>query len=290
MGGMLSKRWLYGLLGAGLGVADIVLLRVFDVAIEHNGVDVGWALMALFSVSLGGLGFAVGRLSEAKAELHAAQEELVATRALAQMGRMAANVAHEVRNPLGVIRSSAALMAESLPPEAERDAVMEESAQASAFIIEEVDRLDAYVGRILAVARPLAPERGPVALDHAVARAARLADLPCTVQGHARSIHADEELLVRLLLGLLRNAQEAGASTATVTLRDGDPVVVQVQDDGPGLSAADAAHAFEPFFTTKATGTGLGLAQARRIAEAHGGALVWDHGSAFVLTLPRESP
>jgi two-component system sensor histidine kinase HydH len=287
---MVSKRWLYGLLGAGVGVTDIVLLRVFDVVIEHNGVDVGWALMALFSVSLGGLGFAVGRLSEAKAELQTAQHELVATRSLAQMGRMAANVAHEVRNPLGVIRSSAALIAEALPPETERDATTQESAQASAFIIEEVDRLDAYVGRILRFARPLAPQRGPVGIDQVTARAARLAELPCTVQGACQPIHADEELLVRLLLGLLRNAHEAGATHVTVDLRDGDPLVVQVRDDGPGLSPEDAAHAFEPFFTTKATGTGLGLAHARRIAEAHGGTLTWDHGSAFVLTLPRDAP
>ncbi len=288
------------LAGASLGLFDTALIIALGVEMQAAGYTVTLPVMALFTVTYGALGFVIGRLLEAQAQLRAdretirgqvqaleaAQERLVQSEKLAALGRMAASVAHEVRNPLAVIRSSAALLGEDLPPGGD-------AAEAASFITGEVDRLDAYVTRILDHARPLSLDRGPVQLDEICRQATlRCADLTTAeISGAAPALVGDADLLVRLVLGLLTNAVQAGARRVELVLGgEARGAWLEIRDDGPGIPSAERAQIFEPFFTTRAQGTGLGLAIARRIAEAHGGTLELRARSApgalFCLTLP----
>jgi two-component system sensor histidine kinase HydH len=262
--------------------------------------------MVFFTLSFAAFGHLVDRLLIAGKQLAAeretialqvvalreAQNRLVQAEKLASLGRMAASVAHEVRNPLGVIRSSASLLAEGL---ADGD---EDAAVATRFIVDEVDRLDGYVGRILSYAAPLVPEQRELRLAEVVERAGTLAGphldgVELVVQGEAPVVRGDAELLVRAVLGMLVNAAQAGAKRVEAVLGGAGEAVLELRDDGGGVPPQHRAQLFEPFFTTKAKGTGLGLALARRIAEAHGGTLELVDGpqTCLRLSLPtQEAP
>ena len=262
-----------------MGAVDGLLMKALGIDILMAETDVTWPVMAVFAASFGGFGWAVGRLSEVTDQLRLQQARLVESEKLASIGRMAAGVAHEVRNPLGVMRSSAELIAEGLPPEDLTDACR--------FIVEEVDRLDAFVGRVLDLSRPIPPSDRWEPCDRVVRRAATLAQEHL---GEATvSIDTGEgqlpELFDRVLLGLFVNASQAGATRISVR---GDPQLLRISDDGPGVPEELREQVFEPFFTTKARGTGLGLAMARRLVEAHGGRLSLGAGSTFLIHLGRE--
>jgi len=288
--------WYGALAGLLLGASDYLWLRLSGVQMRLEAYDVTLAVMLFFGLSFAGLGYAMGKLMLARARasedaalireqyeaLQASQARLVQAEKLAGLGRMAAGVAHEVRNPLGVIRSSASLIREGLGDGGDADL-----AEASEFIVAEVDRLDGFVRSVLNFSRPLAPELAAVDASAVVDRALALASGQL---GEARvdvelggttapPVRADPDLLVQLLMGLLVNAGEAGGQRVTVRAgAAGGAAWFEVADDGPGVAQGDEARLFEPFFTTKAAGTGLGLAMASRIAQAHGGRLELTHG------------
>jgi signal transduction histidine kinase len=276
-----SRRpWVGAVLGLLLGATDFACLHL-------AGFELPWFVMAFFTVSFAGFGHALWLLLDARDKLRASAAALedshrraAHSEKLAAIGRLAAGVAHEVRNPLGVIRSSAALVLEDMPEETDNH-------RAARFIVEEVDRLNAVVTALLDYARPLAPRRRPV----------ELAELLATVEPLVRdglrhkrgrleagadpgvdttALRGDPDLLAQLVYGLALNSVEAIGDGGRIELRlrrIGERVELLVRDDGPGVAPEHAARLFEPFFTTKKTGTGLGLATAARIAEAHGGEL-----------------
>jgi two-component system, NtrC family, sensor kinase len=225
------------------------------------------------------------------AALREHQEKLVRSEKLAGIGRLAAGVAHEINNPLGVILGYAKLLRRKA------DAGVAEDL---GVIEEETLRAKEIVEGLLDLSRPLpAPDR-PVDLrllaDDVVSRLrdAKLLDgVEVAVNGGGRAPgHAEK--LRQVLVNLVRNAAEAAGAGGRVAVRlaerDGE-VEVEVEDSGPGIPDAARAKLFEPFFTTKPRGTGLGLAVSRAIARAHGGELsAADRASAggarFVLTLP----
>ncbi len=305
------------LIGAAVGLA----LGVVDTAVFAL-LDVGeWLIPAMglvFTANLALLGFLLGRLALAGAraevdartirsqyeELESSHAAVVQAEKLAAIGRMAAGVAHEVRNPLGIIRSSASLVAEDLPPEAV------DARRANTFIIEETDRLEGMIRALLAFSRPAQAQLQIMNPTEAADRALRLVrrqlergdvhlreelpDLP--------GVSGDEDLISQLIFGLIVNAAEVLPEGGAVVVRGGADeaeVWLEVADDGPGVPDADAQRIFEPFYTTKATGTGLGLPVATRIAEAHQGRLELrpaagigpqGAGACFRLSLPRATP
>lgn len=207
--------------------------------------------------------------------------------ALARMGAM---VAHEIRNPLGVIRGSAELIrargGTALPP-ADRDALLD--------ILGEADRLRRLTDDFLDLARDPAIAPAPLDVSAVAGEAARTVSrshgsLAVHLEGDVRA-HADPARLHQVLSNLLVNAAQAGARNAWVRadVHEGTARIV-VRDDGPGIDPTVRPRLFEPFATGRAEGTGLGLALSRRIVERHGGTLrllgVPAPGAAFELRLP----
>jgi two-component system sensor histidine kinase HydH len=306
------------LLGAAagfvLGLFDTWLLTLLGVEMRLGAHDAAPLVALWFASSCTLLGFVAGRLALARARLREDAETIrrqqaalaVSERAafenekLAAIGRLAAGIAHEVRNPLGVIRASAAMVREHFAP-------ADDSYRACGFILDEIDRLDGLIASLLAFARPTALRVRPAAVGDMVARAAALAEgalrrrdakLAAQLAAPGAELAVDPDLIAQVLLGLVTNAAEAVAPGGHVELRarvEPAAVVLAVADDGPGVPEADRARVFEPFYTTKASGTGLGLAMAERIARAHGGELrvvqgagagPGGRGACFELVLP----
>jgi signal transduction histidine kinase len=218
------------------------------------------------------------------------QQRLVQSEKLAGIGRLAAGVAHEINNPLGVILGYVRLMQKRAEPGL-RDEL--------AVLADEALRCKEIVDGLLDLSRPLAPSRERVdlrdACDEVVARLADarlLAGAAVVVDGRGAA-EAHPLKLRQVLANLVRNAAEAAGDGGRVEVRvrerDG-AAEVEVEDSGPGLARA-RDRLFEPFFTTKEKGTGLGLAVSRAIARAHGGDIdaadAPGGGARFTLRLPR---
>jgi signal transduction histidine kinase len=201
------------------------------------------------------------------------------TEQLAQVTRLAAEIAHEVRNPLNAMSLSVDRMSRADDPE--KRAAFGERLRA------EIESLEAIVGRLLHLTRPLAPRIAPTDLAASIPRLAHELKLALVWQGPGTAIvSTDEGLVEEILRNLFLNAAQAGARTMTVRVRPGDPWSVEMTDDGPGIADADAI--FDWFHTTRAAGSGLGLPISRRIAAALGARLVLvsAHPATFRLELP----
>jgi signal transduction histidine kinase len=305
------ERWWGLAAGVVVAAADTALMTALGVSfVQWNGRDVSLPVLLYFGGTFALLGFLFGYAIEgrrrdraASAVIQAQTETITAARArlvqgekLAALGQLATAIAHEVRNPLAVIRSAAQGLGETAP---DGD---EETRRAMSFITAEIDRLGAVVNSLLAFARPpqLQPRPVPVAelVDRALLLAAgELAAKDVRVRRtEARdlpAVSADADLICQVLLGLLTNAGEAveaGGEVAVEARRAGDGVELAVADSGPGVPPEMRAKIFEPFFTTRARGTGLGLAVARQIVEAHGGRIEVGEraggGARFAVRLP----
>ena len=206
------------------------------------------------------------------------------------LSRMGAMVAHEIRNPLGVIRGSIELVRARSGA-----ALAPQDGEALQDVLGEADRLRRLTDDFLDLARDPAIAAMPVEVGAIAEDAARAVGrthlaLAIHVEGDGRA-HADPGRLRQVLSNLLVNAAQAGARNAWVqaSLHDGQVRLV-VRDDGPGVPPSVRSRLFEPFATGRAEGTGLGLALSRRIVERQGGALLLldgrDRGAAFEVRLP----
>ena len=220
---------------------------------------------------------------------------------LAAMGRLAAALAHEIRNPLGSISGSVELVRDS--PE-----LGEEDRQLLGIVLTEVERLDDLVTTMLEVGRPKPPQRGPVDVPQLVDEVVRVAARGPAVT-HAVTIEseappegaqawADAAQLRQVLWNLLKNAIQATPRGGRVRVRvlvDADrKTVIEVRDEGSGIDPRDRPRMFDMFYSARAHGVGLGLALVKQIVDAHGGSVQVSNdagsGAVFRVSLPSEEP
>lgn len=212
-----------------------------------------------------------------------ANEELLATERLATIGKMAAHVTHEIRNPLSSIALNVELLEDDLAQ------ASEESRELLRAIRREVERLTALSGQYLSFARRGAQRLEVEDLREVVSEAAEFMRRELESQGVTLEVHSaqqaisasvDEAQIKQALYNLMRNAREAmpsgGRVVVSVSAGAGGGSDIVVEDEGVGLDEASRARLFEPFFTTKSNGTGLGLAITRQIIEAHGGSIAFE--------------
>lgn len=207
--------------------------------------------------------FAVRRLLAAIRD----RDEAVASahrRELDQVTRLAAEIAHEVRNPLNAMSLSTDRLARAEDPE-RREII-------ATRLRGQIEELEAIVGRLLDLTRPLAPSAAPIDTVRLVQRLAHDARVVVSYEGPESSVlSSDATLLGEVLRNLILNAEQAGATKVRVRIDHRTLWVLEIEDDGPGVSDPD--HVFDWFHTTRARGSGLGLPVSRRIAEALGGQL-----------------
>ena len=247
-----------------------------------GGVAVSGALVIVF---FGALRRTLGALERARVE-HGRAERLAA------LGQMAAMVAHEVRNPLGILRAQVEIAREkggTLSRERMED------------MLAEIDRINRVTEEFLALARDAPLQLADLDVRAVVAGAIerakmapqiRDAQLDVALPDAPLPVRADEAKLRQVLFNLLLNAAQMGGAGVKVhveAVREGGGVLVRVRDEGPGVPAEVRERIFEAFVSARPGGSGLGLAAARHIVERHGGRLELEdsaRGASFAIHLP----
>ncbi len=229
-----------------------------------------------------------------------AQELAVSNERLAAIGKMAAHVTHEIRNPLSAMGLNVEMLEEELAQDS--GAGRTEVRSLLTAIQREVQRLEHLSEEYLRVARLPDPRMEADDVSSVVQEVVDFArreieSVGCTVELRAQSplppALFDEAQLRQALLNLLRNAREAMPAGGCIDVRviaEGMSVIIDVDDRGGGIPPEIRARVFDPFFSTKGEGTGLGLAITRHIVEAHGGSIVCEPrdggGTRFRVALP----
>jgi len=223
-------------------------------------------------------------LAETNRRLARAEVEARRSERLAALGQLSAGLAHEIRNPLGVIKGSAEMLHQKLQNASPL------AGELAGNISSEVNRLSALVARFMDFARPLHVELRPQQIAPLVERALRAAreqypeakvEVECDYGGDLPDLPLDEGLCEQVFINLGLNAYEAMAANggklrvnavaAETNGRQG--VEVSVEDSGPGIPAELREQIFNPFVTTKRTGAGLGLSIVSKIMDEHGGTI-----------------
>jgi signal transduction histidine kinase len=228
-------------------------------------------------------------------EVKALTEQLIRADRLAAMGELTAGVAHEVRNPLGIIRASVQLMEDA-------DCNRERVTSAARVIKQEIDRLDRVIKALLDFGRPSAPTMRPVSVSQVLedvalfsrtfASRARV-EIVEEYASDAQDVMADPEQLKQVFVNLISNAVQAMPGGGTLTIQTGHEngfVFVRFTDTGAGIPPDVLGRVFDPFVSTRDDGTGLGLTIVHRIVDDHDGHMEVTsepgQGTVFTVWLP----
>lgn len=250
-------------------------------------------LIAATAVSIVGIALFTWFVLKATGSLIRARESLLESETFASMGRMAAGIAHEIRNPLFIIRSSAEKLKEANPERAD---------EIDSFILEEVDRLNTILTDYLLFARDEETRRDAMDLVSTLRRSVRLVRESIESEGIELAeqydvaeapFHGEEKKLQQVFLNILLNAEQStpkgGTITVTLTRRDAR-YRITFADTGSGVPSKELDKIFEPFYTTKPAGSGLGLAIVKRVVEDHGGDVAvssrLESGTSVTVTFP----
>jgi len=227
-------------------------------------------------------------------DLAESEQQLTRAAKLAVVGEMAAAMSHEVRTPLGIMRSSADVLLRE--PQ-----LSEDGREVLGFIISETERLNKLVSALIDTARPRPPNKTPLDLQahlqHVVAmlqKQAQAKQIQLILHAtQAVVVDADQDQMTQVLVNLLMNAIQIlpeGGQVALQLEADDAHAYMTVADNGPGVPPAQQDHLFEAFFTQRAGGVGLGLAVVKQIIEAHNGTISYStspwQGAQFNLSLP----
>jgi two-component system sensor histidine kinase HydH len=230
-------------------------------------------------------------------EIRDLQEKVRRSERLASLGRLAAGVAHEIRNPLSSIRGFAQYFMRRLKGQ-------EEEQGYASIMVKEVDRLNRVISELLDFARPKKPHREPQALEEIIDYSLKLlqsefSQLKIKVEKSFEpdlpNVEVDRDQISQAFLNLLLNSLESmeGEGKIKVSLKrmsQSPALEVAIMDTGRGIAREDLGKVFEPFFSTKRKGSGLGLAIVHQIVENHGGDIAVDSqegmGTTFRITLP----
>ncbi len=247
-----------------------------EVSVEDSEIVLGYSTFPLLAHSgqRAGTILAFSDLTE----VSKLEKRLKLSDRLAAVGRLAAGLAHEIRNPLASLSGSVQMLKSSLPP----SAVEKEQRVLLEIVLRETDRLNRLVSNFLDYARPEATNRMNFNLHQLVdelefffRHGEGATGFTLTNQvAEGMEVNADREQIEQMLLNLFKNSIEATSNDVSVLIRaarHGKTVVIEVHDNGPGFSEDIADKVFEPFVTNKDGGTGLGLALVHRIAQNHNG-------------------
>ena len=222
----------------------------------------------------------IGDLTEAfnqmTAELKQSRDKLIQAERLATAGKMSASFAHEIRNPLSSMRMLSQMLIQ-------RPETSDEQRQSLQYILEEIERIDNIVKGLMDFAGPTKLNLkqqtiAPVIQSVLTLMEANLThhqiELSLNLASDLPEFHFDTDKIKQAFMNVVLNAMEAmpqGGTLNVSTFHQDQQVCIKVIDTGTGISDEDIEHLFEPFFTRKAKGTGLGLANVKRIVEEHGG-------------------
>ena len=245
----------------------------------------------------------VGRLASAFhlmiSRVRETMAEIERSRQMAVVGEFAAQLAHEIRNPLTSIK----LNMQKLDRWSKGGRMPDETRKPLEITLREIDRLDRVVHGVLQLGRAPTSKRAPMRLTRLASDTVDVARPQlerCEITLELSRVSTDDEpmvwgdasLLGAALLNIILNAGDASPRGGTVRVdveRNGTNAYLRVRDSGPGVPAERRDRVFEPFFTTKESGTGLGLALAQRTVEEHGGSIHIEDGApgaVFIIGLP----
>ncbi len=241
------------------------------------------------------MGYAV--LLKDLSEIHHLRKEIARSQKLASIGRLAAGVAHEIRNPLSSIKGFATYFRD-------RYKEMEKDRQTANVMINEVDRLDRVVGQLLELARPVRIIPQPTNISSFIKETTNLVsqqlkdkdiELELAVHNQPCTVKIDKDKISQVLLNLYLNAIDAMEPNGILKLdywyhTESDTLNISVSDTGKGIDQKDLTKIFDPYYTTKPTGTGLGLAIVHNIVEAHHGKIsvssAAGNGTTITIAIP----
>ena len=247
---------------------------------EENGESLGYVLLFKDLTEVKGL-----------------RDEIERSHRLATVGRLAAGVAHEIRNPLSSIKGFATYFKERY-----RD--VPEDQQTAGIMIKEVDRLNRVVSHLLEFARPIAVSKKPTPIKSLIEDSVMLIEqqadekkiaIDTELADSMEPVELDPDKINQVLLNLYLNAIESMDTGGTLSIsmtKDGvkNRIEIRIADTGSGIREENLAHVFDPYFTTKSSGTGLGLAIAHKIVEGHNGEIYPEsrlgEGTTFIVSLP----
>jgi len=221
------------------------------------------------------------------------QEQLLRSERLAAIGQLSSSVAHEIRNPLGVIKNSCYYLRMKL-----KDSVNQKVVKHLNIIDREVNSANLIVNDLLDFARKKTPVLKEVNIHELALSALAKTAIPNNIQvvtsfDETPQMLLDGEQIRRVLLNIIQNAVQAMPEGGRITLRIGveeGGVLVSVEDTGVGIPEENLSRLFTPLFSTKSNGVGLGLTISKQIVEAHGGEIILetevDKGSTFTIRLP----
>ena len=230
-------------------------------------------------------------------EVRSLRKEIARSQRLASVGRLAAGVSHEIRNPLSSIKGFATYFKE-------RYHDVPENQQISNLMIQEVDRLNRVVGQLHEFSRPITVTKKPINVRTFLENSLKLIErqtseanikIQTRLDSEIDEILIDPDRINQVFLNLYLNAMESMKNGGNLNVwllknEEKDGIKIRVQDTGTGISEDDLTHIFDPYFTTKASGTGLGLAIAHNIIEAHDGEIKVDsrlgQGTTVTILLP----